>query len=71
MAEWHVSGYGQQRHPVQPQQPAAGGVEWYSGTGAAQYGASSTYNYDAPVGAQGGGAAYGSFEDEAPLLEGQ
>ena len=73
MAEWHLSGqYAQQR----PQQPAAGGgaggaPEWYS-SGGTYAASSSSYSYEAPgVGGRGaGGAAYGSFEEEAPLLEG-
>ncbi len=64
MADWQVH----QRHPG-AQQPG-GGVEWYaSSSGAAQYGAGS-YGYEMPASGGGGGAAYGSFEDEAPLLEG-
>ncbi|PRW51047.1 YIPF5-like protein [Chlorella sorokiniana] len=63
MTDWQVH----QRHPT-AQQPG-GGVEWYaSSTGAAQYGAGS-YGYEMPASGGGGGAAYGSFEDEAPLLE--
>lgn len=71
MAEWHVSAqYHQQRHP-QAAPAAQGGPEWYSGgPSAASYGGSS-YSYDMPGGGQSGGAAYGSFEDEAPLLEGE
>lgn len=57
-----------QRHPAAQQQ--GGGVEWYaSSSGAAQYGAGS-YGYEMPASGGGGGAAYGSFENEAPLLEG-
>lgn len=70
MSEWHVSApYQQQRHNAVPAQPAGSGVEWYSG-GAQQY-ASTSYGstYGGAQGGQGG-AAYGSFEDEAPLLEG-
>ncbi|KAL4441443.1 hypothetical protein ABPG77_001947 [Micractinium sp. CCAP 211/92] len=69
MAEWHVSAqYQQQRHPAAQGGPAgAGGVEWYSAGSNAQYGASSYGGYD--VSASQSGAAYGSFEDEPPLLE--
>ncbi|PSC76290.1 integral membrane Yip1-family isoform B [Micractinium conductrix] len=64
MTEWHVSGqYSQQRHPAAG---PAGGVEWYSAGAGQQYGAS-TYSYDMPGGQ--GGAAFGSFDDEPPLLE--
>lgn len=71
MAEWHASGYAQQRHNAG--QSGGGGVEWYSGGGSQAYSATgSSYNYDVPGGAGGaGGAAYGSFEAEAPLLEGE
>lgn len=68
MAEWHVSApYQQQRHPAAQGGPA-GGVEWYSAGTSAQYGASSYGGYD--MSAAQSGAAYGSFEDEPPLLEG-
>lgn len=68
MAEWHVSGpYQQQQHTGVPAQ-SGGGPEWYSAGGASQYSATS-YSYETSRGTQGG-AAYGSFEDEAPLLEG-
>jgi len=50
-----------------PQQSGAG-VEWYSVSGTQQqYGA---YQYDQNV-ATNSGATYGTFEDEAPLLEGE
>lgn len=70
MSEWNVPGpYQQQQRPVAPGQPAGAGsgVEWYSG-GAQQYAATS-YSYEVPRGGRSA-AAYGSFEDEAPLLEG-
>lgn len=53
---------------VQQRPGASTSVEWYQNSG--QYAASTTnYNYSsAPIG--GGAAQYGSFEDEAPLLEG-
>lgn len=58
--------------PQVPSAPPASNVEWYSGGGAAgsQFAsASSPYAaYSAP--SSSGAAAYGSFEDEAPLLEG-
>lgn len=69
MAEWHVSGqYQQQRHPAVAPQAGGGGVEWYSAGAGSQYAASS-YSYDVP-GAQSA-AAFGSFEEEPPLLEGE
>jgi hypothetical protein len=68
MSEWHVSApFQQQRHTAGGAQ-AGGAPEWYNAGGAGQYAATS-YSYDMPRGGQSG-AAYGSFEDEPPLLEG-
>ena len=61
MSEFHLS----QSRPYQPQQP---NVEWYS-AGSSQYGPSSYGSAYGPASNTGGGA-YGSFEDEPPLLEG-
>ena len=59
MAEFSL-GYDQTRPP-----PGGGGVEWYSaGTGG--YNAAMDYSYTNP----GTSAAYGTFDDEPPLLEG-
>lgn len=64
MAEWHQPG---------PQQ--GGSVDWYSEGGSAQSYASAPAaqaygGYGGGGGHGSGGAAYGSFEDEPPLLEG-
>lgn len=66
MSEYGLSGVQQRPNNAYqyPQQNAAN-VEWYSGE-ASNYGA---YTYD-PTVASNSGAAYGTFEDEAPLLEG-
>jgi len=45
-----------------------GSVEWYQ-AGGTRF-AAADYNYPAADGAASSSAAYGSFEDEAPLLEG-
>lgn len=70
MAEFNLGQtLGQPQYPsyAQPQQPS-GSMEWYSGGSSAHYGSQHTYAYDAH--ASSSGAAYGSFEDEPPLLEG-
>ena len=57
--------------PQVPSAPPSSNVEWYSGGAAGSQfaSASSPYAaYSAP--SSSGAAAYGSFEDEAPLLEG-
>lgn len=48
--------------------PPGGGVEWYSG-GTQGYDPTMDYSYSA--GPSSTAAAYGTFEDEPPLLEGQ
>lgn len=45
------------------QRPGQGGVEWYESAGR------SDYNFDTPA-PSSSAAAYGTFEDEPPLLEG-
>jgi hypothetical protein len=64
MSEWAVPA----QYPQQRQMAAQ--PEWYSAGGTAQYASTSYNSYDMPGGGQSSGAAYGSFEDEAPLLEG-
>jgi hypothetical protein len=49
--------------------PPNGNVEWYAAT-TTQYASTSYTQYDQGL-ANNGGAAYGSFDDEAPLLEGR
>ena len=61
-----------QRGPSSTQYAAqpAPNVEWYSSSSQQQY-ASSNYAYEQHNYASSSGAAYGTFEDEAPLLEGR
>jgi hypothetical protein len=62
MAEFNIGGPQQYAaYGGQPAQPAGANVDWYT---APSYG---SYVYDQ---ASTSGAAYGSFEDEPPLLEG-
>ena len=68
MSEFHLSaGLGQPQYAYQqPQQP---NVEWYSaGTAGHQYVQQPYGAFDAH--SSNTGAAFGSFEDEPPLLEG-
>ena len=64
MAEFSL-GYDQAG--AQSRAPPGGGVEWYSG-GTQGYDPSLDYSYSA--GPSSTAAAYGTFEDEPPLLEG-
>lgn len=68
MSEYGLSG-AQYRgnQPAQYMAQTAPNVEWYSPAAQQQYASYGAYdtNYQSS-----GGGAYGSFEDEAPLLEG-
>jgi hypothetical protein len=69
MSEYGLSAAQTRGHPDQQYgaQPASN-VEWYSsGSQQQQY---SNYNYHEQSFASSSGAQYGTFEDEAPLLEG-
>lgn len=70
MAEFHLpTGMGQPAYPQYQQPVATSGVEWYSAGSSSHHYAQQSYGYD--VHATGSvGAAYGSFDDEPPLLEG-
>ena len=67
MSEYGLSGAQNQGYAAPSYAPPpASNVEWYS-SGPQQY---TTYAYDQSY-ASSSGAAYGTFEDEAPLLEGK
>ena len=55
--------------PAQYMAQTAPNVEWYSPAGQQQYATYGGYD-NSYQSSGGGGGAYGSFEDEAPLLEG-
>ena len=62
MSEFHLN----QQYAYQQPQP---NVEWYSAATSAQYAPQSYGGYEAH-GSTSAAAAYGSFDDEPPLLEG-
>ena len=69
MSEFHMAGaHSQQAYTAQYRQPAPN-VEWYAPQATSNSNFASSYAFDQGFAANSG-AAYGSFDEEPPLLEG-